>query len=140
MQNLLPEFSRPPPSRTVPAAAIVEKDLQRNPSKVTLTRQRETAQQIAYLTHRPPERHVYLNGWPLDAPHLRHTVLFEGQYPHGTDEPSVLTDSVHMLTDGDAEGHPLLTDAAKSVGGYRTHPAPSRLTVCSDPPCVRVSV
>lgn len=89
MENCFPEFRRPPPAKSLPAAAVFQKDNERHPSKVKEVRAKEAAAEIAYLKHRPKDKVVYMNGWPLDAPHLRHTVLYGGEAPPEPTEDTV---------------------------------------------------
>jgi hypothetical protein len=119
MENLLPAFRPPPATKSVPATSIVQKHVAKYPSVVAELRKKEAEAKLAYLKDRPVEKEVYLNGWPLDAPHLRHTVLFGGVYPDRSEDRTLNVagdSSLPLLMDGMVASHKLVDDPARSVG------------------------
>lgn len=118
MDNLLPAFRPPAPTKSVPVTAIIQKHVAKYPSVVAELRKKETAAKMAYLKDRPVEKEVFLNGWPLDAPHLRHTVLFHGAYPDRSEDKTLSLggdSSLPLLMDETESTHKLLDDPARSV-------------------------
>lgn len=115
MKNVLPPFRPPQAAPSVSAADVIEADIRKH-GFTEKTRQRKEAEtRLVALKSRPKERDVYLNGWPLDPPHLRHTVVFDGKYPDRVveGEAGALSDTQLALADS---GHRLVDDAARSVG------------------------
>ena len=84
-------------------------------------RQAEEQERLAALKARSTEKSVFLNGWPLDAPHMRHTVTFDGSYPDRVLSGEQDGDVSLMLTNGGETHslHKLEDDPARSVRGFR---------------------
>ena len=81
MDNVFPAFRAPAATKPLPAAVIIEKDRMKNPLKEKDRQIKEAAARLSTMKYRPPDKDVFLNGWPLNPPHLRHTVLYDSTYP-----------------------------------------------------------
>lgn len=119
MDNVFPAFSAPAATKPLPAAVIIENDRMKNPFREKERQTKEAAARLATMKYRPPDKDVFLNGWPLNPPHLRHTVLYDSTYPERASESDVdVGSSALAIEDARPSSSSAATfghDAARSV-------------------------
>jgi hypothetical protein len=109
MENLLPAFQPPRRASFQRGEDVVKRFVEQHPPVVRLAREREHDATLARLRHRSGESELHMDGWPLNPPHFRHTVVYGSSRPAAVKQDD--------LGDGDGGGdggRQLLADAPRA--------------------------